>query len=106
MGAFTLTARTFPGDLAELERILREIGMDMSVGMGKVAERAARGGDSGTDPAYDVKLRKILCAYFQVCVRVCTRVRACVQERVCVACVHTAPPGDAALAQTALGALS
>lgn len=28
MGAFTLTARTFPGDLAELERVLGDIGMD------------------------------------------------------------------------------
>jgi hypothetical protein len=28
MGAFTLTSRTFPGDLAELERMLGELGID------------------------------------------------------------------------------
>jgi hypothetical protein len=36
MGAFTLTARTFPGELAELERILGDMGVDAPEGIAKV----------------------------------------------------------------------
>lgn len=35
MGAFTLTARTFPGELAELERILGDMGVDAPEGIAK-----------------------------------------------------------------------
>jgi hypothetical protein len=41
MGAFTLTARTFPGELAELERILGDMGVDAPEGTAKVRGTAS-----------------------------------------------------------------
>mmetsp|Transcript_43509 Transcript_43509/g.137620 ORF Transcript_43509/g.137620 Transcript_43509/m.137620 type:complete len:539 (-) Transcript_43509:312-1928(-) len=68
-GAFTLTARTFPGDLAELERLLHDLDVDCPVSAKQQQAAAALTGvkpKSKKDSGGYAKLRYILVAYFEL----------------------------------------